>query len=205
MRRVLVAFALVLSGCAAPMFEMTLTPRYSQSRERLPAAAACGGLAKISASDERSDKTAGGVRFTERAPSERYAIKLDADGTAWAQSGIESALMRAGLALAMPGRPTMDLKLQRMELEEQAARNSTYTATVRYEVSLKNGDKTCFNGAFEGSDQKYGRPGLVDNMREALNGAFDRAALQLLNNQAFLDALCTACGTLQKDSVVDRK
>jgi uncharacterized protein YceK len=191
MRRVLVAFALVLSGCAAPMFEMTLTPRYSQSRERLPAAAACGGLAKISAS--------------ERAPSERFAIKLDQDGTAWAQSGIESALMRAGLALAMPGRPTMDLKLQRMELEEQAARNSTYTATVRYEVSLKNGDKTCFNGAFEGSDQKYGRPGLVDNMREALNGAFDRAALQLLNNQAFLDALCTACGTLQKDSVVDRK
>lgn len=205
MRNLFIAFALVLGGCAAPMFEMTLTPRYSQSRERLPAAAACGGLAKITATDERSEKSAGGVRFSERAPAERYAIKLDSDGTAWAQSGIESALMRAGLALAMPGRPTMDLKLQRMELEEQASRNSTYTATVRYEVSLKNGDKTCFNGAFEGSDQKYGRPGLPDNMREALNGAFDRAALQLLNNQAFLDALCTACGTVQKDSAVERK
>jgi hypothetical protein len=188
------------------MFEMTLTPRYSQSRERLPAAAACGGLSQIVANDVRSEKTAGGVRFSERSPSERFAIKLEGDGTAWAQSGIESALMRAGLALSMPGRPTMDLKLQRMEIEEQASRNSSYTATVRYEVSLKLDEKTCFNGAFEGSDQKYGRPGLVDNMREALNGAFDRAALQLLNNQAFLDALCTACGTVEsKDPVVEQR
>lgn len=197
MRTLLTALCLAAAGCAAPMFEMTMTPRYAQSRERLPAAAACGGLAKISAADVRSDKTAGGVRFSERAPAERFAIKLDSDGSAWAQSAIESALARAGLALSMAGRPELELKLQRMEIEESASRNSSYTATVRYEVLLKLGEKTCFNGAFEGSDQKYGRPASPDNMREALNGAFDRAALQLLNNQAFLDALCSACGTVQ--------
>jgi hypothetical protein len=197
MRRAIAVAVLFASGCAAPMFEMTLTPRFIPSREQIPAAAACGGLSKIVAQDVRSDKSAGGVRFSERAPQERFSIKLDSEGTTWAQSAIESALLRSGLALAMPARPEMELKLQRMEVEEQASRNSAYTATVRYEVSLKLGEKTCFNGAFEGSDQKYGRPGLPDNMREALNGAFDRAAIQLLNNQAFLDALCSACGTLQ--------
>lgn len=207
MRTPIAAAALLATSCAAPMFEMTFSPRYEQSRERLPAAAACGGLAKITANDVRSDKSSAGVRFSERTPSERYGIKLDGDGQAWSQSAIEGAMLRAGLALAMPGRPEMDLKLQRMDIEEQATRNSSYNATVRYEVSLKLGDKTCFNGAFEGSDQKYGRPGSIENMREALNGAFDRAALKLLNNQAFLDALCSACGTVQpkEGSVVEHR
>lgn len=205
MRHLLIVPLVAAMSCAPALAELTFSPRFVQSREQIPPAHACGGLAKISATDGRSDKAAAGVRFNERTPERRFAIKLDGDAQSWAQSGMESALTRSGLALAMPGRPDLEVKILRLDLEEQASRNSEYNATVRYEVTLKLGDKSCFSGSVEGTDEHYGRPGSIENYRETLNGAFDRAAVKLLNNQAFLDALCSACGTVQPRDAVTEK
>ena len=204
MRTLIALPMLLLAGCAPALADLDFTPHFSPSREQIPLANACGGVARVAASDARDEKAIAGYRFAEHSPDKRFTIKLEGEAKEWLQSGAESALLRAGLALAMPNRPDLELKLLRLDLEEQTMRNASYSATVRYEVTLKLGDKTCFSGAVEGSDERYGRPGSVENYREALNGAFDRAAVQLLNNQAFLDALCSACGSVQPREVSQR-
>lgn len=194
LRAVLCLALAALAGCAKPLSEVSWVPRYAPSRDDIPAAHACVGVARVLVTDGRADLNTLGVRYAEGAPARRFPITLAGSLASWAQSGLESGLQRAGLVLNAPGRPVLGVRVVRAEVQEEMANNAVFHATVRLEVNLAKDGRACFEGPVEGTSRGYGRPGNPENYEETTSEALDRALVALLNTQAFLDALCSGCG-----------
>jgi hypothetical protein len=91
--------------------------------------------------------------------------------------------------------PSLDLRLTvrltSLAIEEVAYINSEYGGRVAIDVELSQvGSPAAWTESVDGTAENYGRPGNLENYRETINHALDRATAKVVSNREFIEWLC---------------
>ncbi|HVK54725.1 MAG TPA: hypothetical protein VM532_06820 [Burkholderiales bacterium] len=193
---IVVPLAFVIAGCVTTTLEPTsVAPRYKRmDTAPAPSAGSCVGLAGITVEDARTKKELGSRSLQER-PEVTQPISFGGDAGGWVRSGAEDSLRRSGVNVGGGGKPTLRLKIERLELSENVYRRATYAGRVglKAEVVGASGSNVCWSTRVSGTAENYGYAGSAENYEETMNHALDRAMNQLLGNEEFSGKAC-GCG-----------
>jgi hypothetical protein len=191
-----VSFAL-LSSCAStvPLGDVGFLPIYVSSAQHLPKGAECAGTSGIDVTDKRPSVGAIGARVFPGEPPQRFEVRLTGDVAGWAKDGWVAALRRSGIGVDIERRPQLKVQLTGLELNEEVGRMASYRAKVALDLEAlpQGAPPACWQGSAQGEIEFKAQAGVIENHREALNRALDKAIGTLLTQERFTEVLCGRC------------
>lgn len=148
----------------------------------------CAASAQLQVSDVRIDKTLG-VRTHESKPL-KADVMPGSDPRAWVGDGVQGLLGQNGVIFAGGG-PRLVISIDSLHTTESIWHRASYEAQVALTGQLWSpSGRPCWQGTGAGKAGNYGYAGSVENYQDTLNSALDAATLQMIQSQAFKDALC---------------
>lgn len=184
---------LLLSACAVSRVDPMSVPLSYTSDARNAAVVGplqCNAVSQIQVRDARADKTLG-ERVHESKPL-KAAVTTDSDTAAWVQTGVQTVLQQNGFSFG--NGPKLILSVDSLYTKETIWHRSGYDARISMTAHLQSpSGKTCWTETAQGRGGNYGYSGSIENYQETLNEALANAALTMVQQQGFKDALCT-CG-----------
>lgn len=191
---IVVSVGLFLVACRPPTSPMSFDLRYMSTDEKTQVAPTCAAIGAISVTDARSDPSHLGERKRENF-TETFPISMRGDAAEWTKQSVLRIAKHAAFTLGEDAaRPTLQMALRIVEIQEKAVYNSNYSSRVVFEtvVMLPDG-KSCPVGMFSGEALNYGKPGLEENYQQTLSHALDKAVAMMLNDNGVRSALCGQC------------
>jgi hypothetical protein len=182
---------LAVSGCVASSVQPVTVPlvyRPSPRQLGLVDSFPCNAVARVQASDARSEKTLG-MRTHESKPL-KAEVSASGDAGSWVEDGVQKYLTQSGIHF-QGGGPELALSLDSLRTSESILRRSSYEARIALSSRLQtSAGKSCWQGRIEGASGNYGYSGSIVDYQETLNGALTDALLRMAQSQGFRDALC---------------
>ena len=187
------SIALGISACAVSSVQPLTVPLVykSASKPTLTDSLPCSTIARVQASDARTDKTLG-TRSLESKPL-TADVSVSGDAGSWVEDGVQKSLTQAGMHVQGNG-PALAISLDSLRTSESIWHRASYDARIALSTRLQSPTgKVCWQDKFEGTSGDYGYAGNIETYQGTLNGALDAAAQRLVQSQGFRTALCH-CG-----------
>ena len=182
---------LAVSGCVVSSVQPVTVPlvyRPSPRQLGLVDSFPCNAVARVQASDARSEKTLG-LRTHESKPL-KAEVSASGDAGSWIEEGVQKYLTQSGIHF-QGGGPELIMSLYSLRTSESILRRSSYEARIALSSRLQtSAGKSCWEGRIEGVSGNYGYSGSIVDYQETLNGALTAALLRMAESQGFRDALC---------------
>jgi hypothetical protein len=158
----------------------------------------CAAASDLKIVDARTE-SADGRRFLEEKPDVEQPITMNGDIAAWVRSGVDALSRHALLRFGSTGKPTVDIRVESVWIEESVYRRAEFDGRVVLEVTVSpaQGGQPCWSERVDGFAENYGYAGKEENYQETINHALDRAILKAFSASGFADALC-GCGATSK-------
>jgi hypothetical protein len=186
--------ALAVSACVVSSVQPITVPLvYKPSPKQLGLVNSfpCNAVARVQATDARTDKTLG-LRTHETKPL-KAEVSASGDAAAWIEDGVQKYLTQAGIHF-QGGGPALIMSLDSLRTSESILRRSSYEARIGLSSRLQSSaGKTCWEGKTDGTAGNYGYSGDILDYQETLNGALNAAIVHMGESAGFRDALCH-CG-----------
>lgn len=193
-RASIAAVAVAISACVVSSVQPLTVPlvyKASSKQSVFAGKYACGAIARITATDARTDKALG-MRVHESKPL-KAELSGSGDAVSWVEDGMQNYLTKTGIQVQGSG-PTLDVTLDSLRASESIWHRSSYEARIALFTRLQSpSGKSCWQDKFEGTSGDYGYAGNITTYQETLSGALDAATLRLAESQGFQNTLCH-CG-----------
>ena len=182
---------LAVSGCVVSSVQPVTVPlvyRPSPRQLGLVDSFPCNAVARVQASDARTEKTLG-LRTHESKPL-KAEVSASGDAGSWIEDGVQKYLTQSGIHF-QGGGPELIMSLDSLRTSESILRRSSYEARIALSSRLQtSAGKSSWEGRIEGASGNYGYSASVVDYQETLNGALTAALLRMSESQEFRDALC---------------
>jgi hypothetical protein len=185
------AAALAAATCAPSAltpytFSATYTPmtspaEYSPARD-------CAAYGTLVVGDARSERSKVGVRYLEDGAT-RHDVTMEGDAEAWLRQAVEHALSSAGIEQSGTSDKRLTVRLEQIVTDEAIYRRAEYDGRVVVDAAVAGGGAS-WSAKKDGFAENYGYAGSAENYQETLNHALDKALASMVNDPAFVDALC---------------
>lgn len=183
--------ALTVSACVVSSVQPVTVPLvYKPSPKQLGLVNSfpCNAVARVQATDARTDKTLG-LRAHETKPL-KAEVSASGDVAAWIEDGVQKYLTQAGIHF-QGGGPALIMSLDSLRTSESILRRSSYEARIGLSSRLQtSAGKSCWEGKTDGTSGNYGYSGSILDYQETLNGALNAATVHMAESPGFRDALC---------------
>ena len=193
-----IAIVVVIVACRTPSsvapLSIPLQYKTMANPAEFPAPPACAALSKIDVRDARDEKALG-KRYVEGKNTPAASVSTSSDVQAWAATGVEAALKRAGIPTNKASAPALSFTIEQISTAENVLHRAGYEAHVNVAAELRPaaGGAACWTGRVEGSSENYGYAGSTENYQETLNHALDRAVIRIISTPEVKKAICS-CG-----------
>lgn len=188
------AVAFGISACVVSSVQPLTVPLVYQASPKQPMFAgsyACNAIARIKATDARTDKVLG-MRVHESKPL-KAELSASGDAVAWVEEGMQKYLTATGIHLQGSG-ATLEVTLESLRASESIWHRASYEGHVALLTRLQSpSGRSCWQDKFEGTAGDYGYAGNIATYQGTLSAALDAATLRMAEAQGFQNALCH-CG-----------
>lgn len=198
-RSFIAIIVVVIVACSTPssVAPLTIPLQYKTMANpaEFPAPPPCAYLSRVDVRDARDDKALG-KRFVEGKNTPPAAVTTSSDVRAWAATGVDGALKRAGIPTNKASAPALSFTIEQITTAENVLHRAGYEAHINVAAELRPaaGGAACWSGRVEGSSENYGYAGSTENYQETLNHALDRAVIRIVSAPEFKKAIC-GCGS----------